>query len=79
MSLRAMQRRSVRLHQYGAKTMRMEGKCPAEVVFTDARVENLELQSGDATDASFSEGELSAVGTPQQVETRFPSRKRVVL
>jgi hypothetical protein len=32
--------------------MRMEGKCPAAVVFTDARFENLELQSGDATSAA---------------------------
>jgi len=30
----------------------------------------------DATDASLSEGELTAVGTPQQVETRFRPRKK---
>lgn len=42
-----------------------------------APVEILDLQSGDATAASLSVGELTAVETPQQVATRFPSRKKV--
>lgn len=44
---------------------------------TAAAKGNSLVMAGDATDASFSEGELTAVGTPQQVATRFPSRKRV--
>ena len=43
---------------------------------TAAPNDNSVVRAADATAASFSEGELTAVGTPQQVETRFPSRKR---
>jgi len=45
---------------------------------TAAPKDNSTLLAGDATEVSFSEGELTAVGTPQQVATRFPSRKTVV-
>ena len=36
------------------------------------------LQEVDATAASFGEGELTAVETPPQVATRFPSRKMAI-
>jgi len=40
--------------------------------------DNFIVLAGDTPSASYSEGELTAVGTPQQVATRFPARKRVV-
>jgi len=46
---------------------------------TAAPTDNSVLRAVDATDASFSDGELTAVGTPQQVAARFPSRKRIHL
>ncbi len=46
------------------------------VEFTAAPNDNSQLLAVDATAASFSEGESTAVGTPQQVETRFPNRVR---
>ena len=44
---------------------------------TAARNGSFFVQEVDATAASLSEGELTAVETPPQVATRFPSRKRV--
>jgi len=44
---------------------------------TSASSENLFALAVDATDESFSDGESTAVETPQQVATRFPIRKRV--
>ena len=43
-----------------------------------AAEDNAQLQAVDATSASFSQSELTAVGTPKQVATRIPNRKRVV-
>jgi hypothetical protein len=48
------------------------------VEFTAAAEDNAQLQAVDATSASFSQSELTAVGTPKQVATRIPNRKRVV-
>ena len=47
------------------------------VDFTAAANDNPVVRAVDATAASFSEGELTAVGTPRQVATRLPTRKRV--
>jgi len=54
-------------------------RCPGlrAVYYTAASYARTLRAEDDATDASFSDGELTAVGTPQQVETRFPSRIRV--
>ena len=45
------------------------------VELTAAFSDNSLLRAVDATAASFGEGELTAVETPPQVATRFPSRK----
>jgi hypothetical protein len=46
------------------------------VDLTAAAKDNSTLLAVDATDASFSEGELTAVGTPQQVDGTIPEPKK---
>ena len=50
----------------------------AAIVFTEASYHVNDIAAVDATDATFSKGEKTAVGTPQWDAPHFPSRQRVL-